>query len=921
MASGPALAATDLPLIATKLKPPRQTGAVVHRDGLLARLDATANRSLVLVAAPAGYGKTSLLAQWRDRLAARGAITGWISLEEGDDDPRRFFAYMARVLNSDRSHSGEQVMDPLGAGPALSTQLIVALLVSELERRGGEHYLFLDDFHFVYEGAVLAVLRRLLENCPPCLHLVVASGGTPDLALSRMRAHGHLAEFSTADLRFSKAEIVEYFARAECSGLKAADIALLETRTEGWPAALQLASISLRHRADIRAFLDSFSGNDRDVTDFLSDDVLGRLDAPTRDFLLKTSILSRMSAPLCNALTGRDDGAETLLRLERLNLFLFSLDHRREWYRFHHLFAGFLRGRLATIDPTATAKQHRRAASWFRAQGLLTEAIEHTLAAGDYGSAAELLDSACDDILYGGQVAELMGLIGRLPVALIRRYPRLRLDQAWALGINRHVEEARHVLDDIVTTLTNGTAIVTRMDRSTIESKILHRRIMMSLFIDDIPMAARLARDWLAASPDTDAYSLGSAKAALLYAQRELYDCRDAERIGFEARNFFQRAGGRFGELCLECILAPTQALTGNLAAAEASCERAVAVAATIGGEGSTAFALAEVLRAELLYERDARDFAGELLDRYLPLVNDFGFVDQLVAGYTTLARIHNTSGAVDEALRTVNRGLEIARSRGLRRLHANLLSERLRLLCSGGNGSAVQRLAVEEDLLGAGQPFAPSPGATTSEEARAVAWARIAMQRGAAAEAADLLTRWVRFVDQRGCYRATARLAVLQARAHQQAGEELPAHRAFRLSLTRGRAAGLVRTFLDEGAALRPLLTAAARLELTGEALADYAAKLLASLDSECGVGGRLAAQTDGGDDTAAYGVIEILKDREIEILRLMGKGLPNRNIAADLGLSENTVKWHIKQAYGKLAVGCRADAIIRARRHGLIP
>ena len=388
-------------LLATKLHIPRSHRGLVPRPRLVDWLTVAQAGELIVVCAPAGFGKTALLADWAQRSSRPVA---WLSLDTGDNDLVRFWRHVAAALGGVRAGVGQRLAVLLRPPPR-SFEAVVTTLVNELAATQAELALVLDDYHLIESQAVHQSLALLLQHLPAGLGLAVASRSDPPLPLARLRASGQLAEVRTGELRFTQQEAAALLREAVGHDLPDSAVAALVARTEGWAAGLQLAALSLRGREDIAAFVASFSGDHRYVLDFLAEEVLERQTEPVRSFLLETSVLERLCGPLCDAITGGSDGQRLLETVERANLFLVPLDEVRGWWRYHHLFADLLRVRLAQEQPDRLPGLHRAAAAWLERHGLIEYAIRHALAAGDTAEAAELVERSIEPMLGRGETA------------------------------------------------------------------------------------------------------------------------------------------------------------------------------------------------------------------------------------------------------------------------------------------------------------------------------------------------------------------------------------------------------------------------------------------------------------------------------------------------------------------------------------
>lgn len=439
------------PLLVTKLSPPPPRPDLVPRPRLLARLDQGLAGKLTLVAAPAGFGKTTLLSHWLGRV---GRPAAWLALEEGDADPARFLRYLAGALERVAPGLEQPARETLRLAQQPAFETLIALVVNHVAALPAPAILVLDDYHSIDRPEVHDLLGALLEHLPPSLHLVLLTREDPPLPLARLRVRGQLNELRAEELKFSAEEAARFL--RECMGLDLApdDVAALEARSEGWIAGLQLVGLSLQSRRDRRAVIDGFRGNQRHVLDYLAREVLAQQPEDAQAFMLQTAILDRLCGELCDAVTGQSEGQLTLEIMEAGNLFLVSLDEYRRWYRYHHLYRDFLREQLRRCWPERVSTLHRRASAWYERHGYPTEALEHLLAGQDYARAAELVERLAEELWTSAQIPLLLDWLGRLPIATIRDRPYLGVYYAWALVVagqvdlaERRLQDARRALD------------------------------------------------------------------------------------------------------------------------------------------------------------------------------------------------------------------------------------------------------------------------------------------------------------------------------------------------------------------------------------------------------------------------------------------------------------------------------------------
>src|SRR6266550_2279472 len=433
------------PILATKLYLPRLRPNVVSRPRLLERLNEGLHRNLTLIAASAGFGKTTLVSEWVEGIERPRARTAWLSLDEGDNDPARFLAYLVAALQTIAATIGEGVLGMLQSSQPPPPEAILTALLNEITTLPDHFVLVLDDYHVIDAKPVDIALTYLVEHLPPQMHLVIATREDPQLPLARFRARSHLTELRAADLRFTASEAAAFLNQVMGLSLSAADIAALKDHTEGWIAGLQLAALSMQGHQDVPGFIRAFAGDHRYIVDYLVEEVLQRQPEPVRSFLLQTAILDRLNGPLCDAVTGQEEGNARLEALERGNFFVVPLDDTRHWYRYHHLFGEVLSAHLLVEQPDQVATLHRRASEWYEQNGSVADAIRHAMEAFDFKRAADLVELAVPAMLRSRQEATLLGWLKALPDELVHVRPVLSAGYAGALLVSGELEgvEAR----------------------------------------------------------------------------------------------------------------------------------------------------------------------------------------------------------------------------------------------------------------------------------------------------------------------------------------------------------------------------------------------------------------------------------------------------------------------------------------------
>ncbi|MBC8450567.1 MAG: hypothetical protein H8D78_22765 [Chloroflexi bacterium] len=432
------------PLLSTKLYVPPVRPELVPRPRLIERLNAGLHRKLTLVSAPAGFGKTTLLSEWTQQSEFSVA---WVSLDRDDSDPARFWAYFIAALQTVQADVGEGALAVFQSPQPPPIEAILTTLINEIATLPDPFALVLDDYHLIQAQPIHSALAFLLDHLPPQIHLVIAGRADPPLPLARLRGRGQLTELRETDLRFTLDEAATFLNQVMGLGLSAEDVAALEARTEGWIAGLQMAALSMRGRKDIPGFIAAFTGSHRYILDYLMEEVFQQQSADVQDFLLKTSILERFTAPLCDAIAEREDSHDVLLALERANLFIVPLDESRQWYRYHRLFADLLRHRLQIAGPQDLVPHlHTRASQWYEAEGFAAGAVHHALAGSDWERAATLILDVSETMLKRGELVTLLGWLQALPAEVVRVRPQLCLTYGWALILTGQLDAAESYL-------------------------------------------------------------------------------------------------------------------------------------------------------------------------------------------------------------------------------------------------------------------------------------------------------------------------------------------------------------------------------------------------------------------------------------------------------------------------------------------
>ena len=923
VASAQAAASGRDVLLATKLHMPGLGPGLVPRPRLTERLDEGLGRGLVLVCAPAGYGKTVLLTGWAQR--ARPAAA-WLSLDGGDNDPARFWRHALAALDRVCAGIGGRVGLLLGPPAPARFEPLVTALINELAAGpdGDEVLLVLDDYHVIGAQEVHASVDFLLEHRPENLQLIVASRSDPPLALARLRARGQLAEVRAADLRFTAAEaaaLLRQVAAIPERALPDPAAAALTARTEGWAAGLQLAALSLRGQEDVTGFVTAFTGSHRYVLDFLAEEVLDRQDERLRTFLLETSVLDRLSGPLCDAVTGRTGSQALLEQAEQAGLFLVPLDEVRGWWRYHHLFADLLRARLQPGQPGEVARLHRNAAAWYEEHELADDAIRHAVAVGEMTWAARLIERHADEFLLRSEGATVQRWLSVLPAGLATSRPRLLLAQAWLDGLGGRVDVARPSLAAAERALA---AAAGRADEP-FEPSVGRA----ASWLVNVPAAIALGHAYLAVLS-------GDADRAIAFASRARAEVGEGEwmldslirvylsvaewlcgRLPEAERAFgssiarWQAAGETTWVVRVCELLGLVQRALGCLDAAVATYRQALEVVAPPGRRALAGAGIGYVGLAEVAYQRNELDVALRTVTEGVAICRQFSYTQPLAAGLATLAWIRQATG--DPAGARVAIGEAGQAAPGPAGLLNPVPAQRARLLLAQGDLAGAARWVTERGLGADDEPDYP-------REPGYLVLARVLLAREEADRALALLERLRAGAAAQDRAGSLIEIGALRALGLAASGEEKAAVDALAGALTIACPQGYVRVFADEGPPMAALLGRLIAAQRTGRAAARVPLECLARLQRAFDAGPS-APDHRPGTGAAVQGIVEPLTSRELEVLQLLAAGRSNQGIARELVVSLDTVKKHVSHVLGKLGAASRTEAVARARQLALIP
>ena len=873
-------------LLETKLYVPRARSDLVPRPRLLETLRRGAGQKLTVVIAPAGFGKTTVLAGWLGEDDARA----WVSLDASDNEPSLFWAYFVRALQRIHPGVGRRALTLLESQQPPAIESVLTALLNEIDAIDADFSIVLDDYHVIDAAPIHSGLTFLLDHLPRRMHLVVASRAEPPLPLARMRARGELTELRAANLRFTTDEASTFLTQVMEREISPDDATTLERRTEGWIAGLKLAALSMKARGDVVGFVEDFSGNNRYVADYLVEEVLKSESDDVRRFLLRTAILDRLSGSLCDAVTG-ETGSQALLEdLERRNLFVVALDDRGEWYRYHHLFADVLQRQARAEDPDAARSSHHRASVWYADHGSHVAAVLHALAAEDVERAAELLEKSWPEKNRSYESAQWLARVKSLPETVVRKRPVLSMGYAWGLLNGGELEAAEQWLRCVEQQLQaadNG-------DFQSLTAELAAARVYLAQSLGDTPGTLEHATRALELIPEGDDAARATALALLALAKWGRGDLEGAYRTFADALATMRRVGHDHDVIRGTFVLGDIRVGQGRLREAVSIYESGLALARDPAYSGLADTDELHLGLSEVYREWNNLSSATKHLDAIAGAAARTAYKGNKMRWCTAMARVREAQGDLDGALELLREAEANERRDPIPRVRPiPALRARIRLAQGDLHGATewarVAKLSVDDTL-------------SYLREFEHVTLARVLLVKQGH-DAVRLLERLTSAAEAGGRIGSLIEILVLHALAQHALGNLRQALDSLARALGLAEPEGYLRVFLDEGSRMRELLRHAITRGLAGE----YTRRVLAAFDAP------KPPATAPADATTA-GLLQPLTTRELEILRLIAAGLRNQEIADHLAISAATVKRHIANAYGKLGAGHRTAALARA-------
>ena len=897
-------------LLTTKLLMPGSSDYLVARPRLTQILEqGRARARLSLVSAPAGFGKTTIVIEWLQSL--QGPKIAWVSLDEADNDPIRFWSYFWQALALEQSSEGHNFLKLLRSPQPPSIEQILTGLINQIVAQDEAIVLVLDDYHLINSASVSIHqgIAFLLEHLPPRLHLVITSRADPPLPLARMRVRRQLTELKATDLRFSLEETTSLRRSTSGLSLSAQDIARLESKTEGWAAALQLAALLMQGRPDIESFIKTFGGDQRFMLDYLAEEVLQRQPEPLQHFLLQTAMLDRFNASLVEEVTGCQDGQAMLDQLMTANLFLIPLDGENGWYRYHHLFRQYLLNRLEQSQAEHLPFLHRWAAHWYEEHQLPLEAIEHALAGQDFNYAAELIDQNTQEMYQRSELRTLLRWLDALPREIIYQHLHTSLNYAWVQVLMERNQAAIPYIEvaaELVEKARAENSIALPVINA-LEGEIAATRAFIARKEANFSQSIALSQQAL----HLIAPEQGFLRCAITINQAHCYAALDDQNAAIREYSQTEKLGRACGSdyfrLMAITSLARLYWQQGQLQLALANCQRALKLTEL---QLLPIMSTAYFVQASVWREWNDLEAAAQSLNLGLQLLETSGDLNQVV-GYIELGRVRQAQGDLSTAHALLEKAEQLIYKFDQPEILGQVEQFAVRQWLATGELGRVEAWAKQNQ---------PAPS-TFWRETDQLLLARLHLAQNRPAQALELVIRLAETSRTTGRIGLLVESLVLQALALQGQNQPDPARQVLGQALRQAEPEGFVRLFLDEGGPMLTLLTAlSTQAQSFGMA---YLTRLLAAGTGSSQVLAREIppAVTPLASNSTPVVMVEALTEREKEVLRLLATTtLNSAQIADHLVVAVSTVRTHIKNIYLKLEVQNRLEAIARSRELGLL-
>ena len=861
---------------------------------------------VVVVAAPAGYGKSTLMARWHARLFERGVSCAWLSLDEDDHDAARFLRHLIAALQKASAHIGKDVAEDLIADFASGSKSVLEAIAVDLAHVQHRIVLFLDDLQLVEGPEVRGILDWLINYAPRCLQYVIGTRQDPGLRLSGLRVRCQLLELGAEQLQFDAAETAKFYRSRLGRDLPEPDLQTLLTKTEGWPAALELAALVLAGSSEPTAFIQHFAGTDTSVVDYLCDMVLLQMDERTRDTVLRISMFDRICAPLAQAVTDANDAQEALLSLRARNLFLIPLDRSWEWVRFHHLVGEFFRATYRRTAPAQARECLVRGAQWLHANGHVEEAVNYMIRAQEWEQATQWVADSVEELVFRrGYHQTILRWMNALPEACVDRYPVIRIQYAFSLSFyHRHQEYEAQIYR--LQLLLKNLESQAHHDANGIDELrcAVEMQVAMSVGLrDDGMRGGELAAAWLARWPEASLRRKGVMGNVLSFGYKTRGRIGEGLEVIAQTRQWLEQSEGYYALSWTAYLEGVLQLERGSYFDSRLACTRGLELVERKlhGHPGQSS--LLHALLAGIYYEFDEIEQALAHLELAQSSADEYPHADAAIVAYSTQARIQDLRHDESGALAMLREGQKLAELRGWRRVTLSLAAEECRMLARAGHHEEARLVATRFEF----HELPVRNGASPLSSDKVVCAASRYLLKQSPRVVVEALDAALENSQQCELAYRTVELLILRALAKKEDGDWTNALADVRRALTIAAPRNYIRAFLDEGRELGALIDRLDMEQLRGSEAAPLVRRLQRAL----------APDVEGG---APIGMGEELTKRELSILKRLETGLSNKEIAEAIFVSEGTLKWHLHNVYGKLNVKNRTRAMARARALGIL-
>ncbi len=919
-----------LPLLTTKYYVPPVRANIVQRTRLVQQIETgiTSNYKLTLVSAPAGFGKTTLISAWGNETRIPIA---WVSLDGGDNDITRFLGYCIAALRTIKPNIGDASLELQQSPHPPPVETVLTTLINELDEIQERFALVLDDYHIIEAHPIHEAVNFLINHMPRKMHLIIATRADLPLPIARLRTRVRLTEISEFELRFTLDEAATYLNDVMQLSLAMEDIAALENRTEGWIAGLQMTALSIQGRGDASGLARALSGKHRFIFDYLMEEVLSQQSAEVQDFMEKTSILNQLSAPICDALMGWSDASgdttrkrtvtkrldtalpsqEILEHMDRENLFLIPLDNERRWYRYHRLFADLLEERLVRVHGDHIQDLHRRAGDWYEQNGLIGEAINHFLEAGEFERAADFISKNALAFVYHGNLGTLARWLEVLPKDVKESQPWLSITHAWALSFAGQLEPVASLLQEAEGSLSS---ITDEIEVQRLSGIIDALRAYLIAIRGSMPLAADFAREALKVLPEEDLVLRGFTATLLATVLRWTGDLKEAKSAYQEAIAINRAAGATNVLVESLCDLAILQSIEGELQQSISTCHEALSLAEEYyerSGRRLSAHGRVSIQLCRIFRERNDLDLARQYAEEGLALCEEWGQAESLMRAYIEHAEILQAYGDSDGSIRSIQKARQLASDLSpWYEVRSAAWEAHLRLL-QGDLTYALQWLNDQDLIVNDEIEFQDFETHFPIVRTLIMHGRQLPKSESLTPlnQAIEILERMRSTAESSGAGKYRIEIMILTSQAQSALGETERALSTLNKALTLAEPEAFIRVFVDGGEPVRSLLC---ELEKQKTAM-PYTRKVRQSMDDQEEVG--VTARVGSSES-----LIEPLTEREMEVLRLLATHLSSTEIAGQLVIATSTVRSHIKNIYSKLRVHSRTEAVEKAREIGLL-